>query len=133
MQCLSLLKENLTLHFNEFHLRILCVKFVDGTGSVVLNKVFQNQCVLIFSSLFSPAEIVTLYCQYLNFIHFKQGCFVQMKLGWNWFCVSRKHFQGCQCINFKYFAINLSFVKYMVITFNILKPFLPRKLFTIIG
>lgn len=58
MQCLSLLKENLTLHFNEFHLRILRVKFVDGTGSVVLNKVFQNQCVLIFSSLFSPAEML---------------------------------------------------------------------------
>ena len=58
MQCLSHLKVNMTLHFNEFHLRMLCVKFVVGTGSVVLNKVFQNQCVLIFSSLFSPAEML---------------------------------------------------------------------------
>ena len=65
-----------------------------------------------------------------KFYTFKQGYFVQMKFGWKWFCRSRKHFQSCQWINFQYFANNLSFVKDMVITFNILNPLLPRKLFT---
>ena len=130
MQCLSHLKVNMTLHFNEFHLRMLCVKFVVGTGSVVLNKVFQNQCVVIFFIFISSCRNCYPLLLVPKFYTFKQGYFVQMKFGWKWFCRSRKHFQSCQWINFQYFANNLSFVKDMVITFNILNPLLPRKLFT---